>query len=200
MEYIDLKGMSCPMPVIETKKLLQSGKPDELNLVVDDGPARENVTRYLESEGYCVSMEKCEPQAGAPADGTVLLRATKAEGTDSIAVQTGKKVVVLVDGATVGRGDDLLGAVLMKSFLHTLKEIQPLPWRLIFINAGVKLAAEGSDLLTVLNELEGLGVEVLSCGTCLDFFKVKEKLVAGKVTNMYDIVSSLVNASNVVRP
>jgi intracellular sulfur oxidation DsrE/DsrF family protein len=72
--------------------------------------------------------------------------------------------------------------------------------RIIFINAGVKLAAEGSDLLTVLKELEGLGVEVLSCGTCLDFFKLKEKLAAGKVTNMYDIVSSLVAATNVIRP
>jgi selenium metabolism protein YedF len=199
MEYIDLKGMSCPMPVIKTKKLLESRKVDELNLVVDNGPPRENVTRYLESQGYCVSVEKGDPQGGAPVD-AVVLRATKVDGADSIAVQTGKKVVVLVDGATVGRGDDLLGAVLMKSFLHTLKEIEPRPWRIIFINAGVKLAAEGSDLLTVLKELEGLGVEVLSCGTCLDFFKLKEKLAAGKVTNMYDIVSSLVAATNVIRP
>ena len=107
---------------------------------------------------------------------------------------------MLVDGATIGRGDDLLGAVLMKSFLHTLKEIEPRPWRLIFLNAGVKLASEGSDLLTALSELERLGVEILSCGTCLDFFKLKEKLVAGKVTNMYDIVSSLVAATNVIRP
>ncbi len=131
---------------------------------------------------------------------TAVLRATKAEGAEAISVQTGKKVVVLVDGATVGRGDDLLGAVLMKSFLHTLKEIEPRPWRLIFINAGVKLAAEGSDLLSVLSELESLGIEILSCGTCLDFFKLKEKLRAGKVTNMYDIVSSLVAATNVIRP
>ena len=107
---------------------------------------------------------------------------------------------MLIDGATVGRGDDLLGAVLMKSFLHTLKEIEPRPWRLIFINAGVKLAAEGSDLLNVLKELEDLGVEILSCGTCLDFFTLKEKLIAGRVTNMYDIVTSLVSATNVIRP
>jgi selenium metabolism protein YedF len=193
MEYIDLKGMSCPLPVIETKKLVESGKALELNIVVDNGPARENVTRYLESQGYCVSVESEQADAA-------LLRATKAEGAEVISVQTGKKIVVLVDGATVGRGDDLLGAVLMKSFLHTLREIEPLPWRLIFINAGVKLAAEGSDLLGALSELEGLGVEVLSCGTCLDFFKLKEKLRAGKVTNMYDIVSSLVAATNVVRP
>jgi len=199
MEYIDLKGMSCPFPVIETKKLVESRNVLELNVLVDNGPPRENVTRYLESQGYCVSVEKCDPQAGAPAD-TAVLRATKTEGAEAISVQTGKKVVVLVDGATVGRGDDLLGAVLMKSFLHTLKEIEPRPWRLIFINAGVKLAAEGSDLLSVLSELESLGIEILSCGTCLDFFKLKEKLREGKVTNMYDIVSSLVAATNVIRP
>ena len=193
MEYIDLKGMSCPLPVIETKKLLESGKVEELNVVVDNGPPRENVTRYLESQGYCVTVEREQAD-------TAVLRATKAEGAEAISVQTGKKVVVLVDGATVGRGDDLLGALLMKSFLHTLKEIEPRPWKLIFINAGVKLAAEGSDSLTVLSELESLGVEILSCGTCLDFFRLKEKLIAGKVTNMYDIVSSLVAATNVVRP
>jgi selenium metabolism protein YedF len=109
-------------------------------------------------------------------------------------------VLVLIDGATVGRGDDVLGSVLMKSFLHTLKEVRPLPWRLIFLNAGVKLASEGSDLVAVLRELEGLGVEIFSCGTCLDFFKLKEKLAVGSVTNMYDIVSSLVTAASVLRP
>ena len=193
MEYIDLKGMSCPLPVIETKKLVESRKVPELNVVVDNGPPRENVTRYLESQGYCVSTESDQGD-------TAVLHATKTEGAEAISVQTGKKVLVLIDGATVGRGDDLLGAVLMKSFLHTLKEIEPRPWRLIFINAGVKLAAEGSDLLNVLKELEGLGVEILSCGTCLDFFTLKEKLIAGRVTNMYDIVTSLISATNVIRP
>ncbi len=193
MESIDLKGMSCPLPVIETKKLVESGRAEELRLTVDNGPPRENVTRYLESQGYCVSVESDQGD-------TAVLRASRVEGGEAIAVQTGKKIVVLVDGATVGRGDDVLGAVLMKSFLNTLKEIEPRPWRILFLNAGVKLAAEGSDLANVLMELERLGVEILSCGTCLDFFKLKEKLVAGKVTNMYDIVNSLIAATNVVRP
>jgi selenium metabolism protein YedF len=193
MESIDLKGMSCPLPVIETKKLVESKKVPELNVVVDNGPPRENLTRYLESQGYCVSVESDQGD-------TVVLHAAKAEGVEPLSAQTGKKILVLIDGATVGRGDDLLGAVLMKSFLHTLKEIEPRPWRIIFINAGVKLAAQGSDLGNVLNELESLGIEILSCGTCLDFFMLKEKLIAGKVTNMYEIVTSLVAASNVIRP
>jgi len=194
MEYIDLKGMSCPQPVLETKRLLQSGKVEEFKILLDNGPPRENVTRYLESEGYCVSIEQQR-------DDGVLLRATRAVGGgQGLSVQTERKVLVLVDGATVGRGDEVLGAVLMKSFLHTLKEIEPRPWKLVFLNAGVKLATEGSDVLGVLGDLEHLGVEVLSCGTCLDFFRLKEKLVAGKVTNMYEIVSSLVAATNVIRP
>ena len=193
MDYIDLKGMGCPLPVIETKKLLESRRVDELNVAVDNGAPRENVTRYLESQGYRVNVEKEQAD-------TVLLRATKVVGTEITSIQKDKRIVVLVDGATVGRGDDLLGAVLMKSFLHTLKEIEPRPWRLIFINTGVTLAAEGSDLLNVLGELEALGVEIFSCGTCLDFFTLKEKLVAGKITNMYDIVSSLIAATNVIRP
>jgi selenium metabolism protein YedF len=193
MEYIDLKGMSCPQPVIETKRLLESKKVAELNVLVDNGPPRENVTRYLESQGYCVSVEK------EHVDG-IVLHATRAEGAEPTSASMDKKVVVLIDGATVGRGDDVLGAVLMKSFLHTLKEIEPRPWRLIFINAGVKLAAEGSDLINLLGDLETLGIEILSCGICLDFFKLKEKLLAGKVSNMYEIVSSLVAATNVIRP
>jgi selenium metabolism protein YedF len=193
MEYIDLRGMSCPLPVIETKKLIESRKVKELEVEVDEGPAKENVTRYLESQGYSVGVERDQGD-------TAVLRAARIAGVEATSAPTGKKVVVLIDGTTVGRGNDQLGAVLMKSFLHTLKEIEPRPWRLIFMNAGVLLSTEGSDSLGVLSELDGLGVEILSCGTCLDFFKLKEKLAAGKVTNMYDIVSSLVTATNVIRP
>jgi selenium metabolism protein YedF len=195
MEYIDLKGMSCPLPVIETKRLIEAGSVEELEVSLDQGPARENVTRFLESRGYRVSVESDQPDS-------VVLHATKVEGAQTTATQVVgvPKIVVLVDGVTVGRGDELLGSVLMKSFLHTLKEIEPRPWRLIFLNAGVKLASEGSDLVAVLRELEDLGVEILSCGTCLDFFKLKEKLAVGRGTNMYDIVSSLVVATSVLRP
>jgi selenium metabolism protein YedF len=193
VEYVDLKGMSCPLPVIETKKLIESGNVEELKLSLDQGPPRENVTRFLESRGYCVSVESDQSDS-------VVLHATRIEGAETAVKPVQKKIVVLVDGATVGRGDDLLGSVLMKSFLHTLKEIEPRPSTLIFLNAGVKLASEGSDSVAVLKELEGSGVEILSCGTCLDFFKLKDKLAVGRVTNMYDIVSSLASATSVLRP
>ena len=227
MDVLDLKGMSCPLPVIQTKRLVESSDATEVQLSLDQGPPRENVTRFLESRGYCVDIESETPDS-------VVLRATRAgkaqvtpteidvssehgePGTRSRVREAGYPlagaalpqegatrapvIVVLIDGTTVGRGDDQLGSVLMKSFLHTLKEVKPLPWRLIFLNAGVKLAANGSDLVTLLSEIQDLGVEILSCGTCLDFFKLKDKLAVGSITNMYEIVSSLVTATSVLRP
>jgi selenium metabolism protein YedF len=193
MEYINLKGLSCPVPVVETKKLVERSEPKELRIALDKGAPSENVSRFLQSCGYSVSMEQEEKD-------WLTLRATKADDARLPADSGLRKIVVLIDGQTVGRGDDTLGAVLMKSFLHTLKEIKPLPWRLIFINAGVKFAGEGSEYLPVLSELEELGIEVLCCGTCLDFFKMKERLKAGRITNMYEIVSSLTSATIVLRP
>jgi len=235
MDVVDLKGMSCPLPVIETKKLIEARSVQQLKVSLDQGPPRENVTRFLESRGYRVSVE-------SDLTDSIVLHATKVEEAETAATHIDSRglgrgnlssehgepgtrsgvrvagyplaggvlpqegatrepvIVVLIDGATVGRGDDVLGSVLMKSFLHTLKEVKPLPWRLIFLNAGVKLAASGSDLVTLLSEIQDLGVEILSCGTCLDFFNLKDKLAVGSITNMYEIVSSLVTATSVLRP
>ena len=88
----------------------------------------------------------------------------------------------------------------MKSFVVTLKELKPLPWRIIFMNGGVRMAADGSEVLPYLQELENLGVEVLSCGTCLDFFHLKEKVRVGRVSNMYEIINSLADSTSVLKP
>ncbi len=191
MEFLDCRGKSCPEPVIETKRLLEERSPGELTVVVDNTTSRENVLRFLESRGYGVEVED--------RDEAMFLTAKKREERIS-PVQQEKKVVVFVKADTMGRGDDKLGAILMKSFIFTLKELKPLPWRVIFVNAGVKLTCEGSELLSQLHELEDQGVEILSCGTCLDFFNLKEKLKAGRVSNMFEIVSSLTDATHVLSP
>jgi selenium metabolism protein YedF len=88
----------------------------------------------------------------------------------------------------------------MRSFVITLKELKPLPWRMIFINGGAKLVSEGSELITYLTELEDLGVEIISCGTCLDFFSLKEKLRVGRASNMYEILSTLAESTSILKP
>jgi selenium metabolism protein YedF len=192
MQRIDMRGKTCPVPVIETKKLIESHDFDEIEILVDNATSKENVSRFLESRGYGVAVEET--------DGCISVRASGASSVREAVAPAASRTVVFIDGETVGRGDPELGAILMKSFLHTLKELNPLPRRIIFINAGVNLAVEGSNYLSVLGELENLGIELTSCGTCLDFYRLKEKLAAGRVTNMYDIVTSLAEATAVLKP
>jgi selenium metabolism protein YedF len=194
MEFLDCSGKTCPQPVIETKALLDSKSPDQVKIAVDNEASRENVRRFLESRGYRVSVE----QAGERAT----LFGTKQEGQESAqAEQPAKaKVCAFIAGETMGRGSDELGAILMKSFLFSLKELTPLPWRILLVNAGIKLSCEGSELLPHLKELEEKGVELLSCGTCLDFYNLKEKLRVGRVTNMFEIVSTLSESTAVLKP
>ena len=98
----------------------------------------------------------------------------------------------------IGQGDDILGAGLMKNFLATLKEMGPDLWRIIFLNAGVKLCCRGSEVIDTLKELEAGGVSILVCGTCLDYFKLLEQKEVGETTNMLDVVTSLQVADKVI--
>lgn len=192
MEFLDCTGKTCPQPVLDTKTLLDSTSPDQVTITVDNEASRENVKRFLESRGYAVSIE-------ALGDRATLLAVKQAEGKAAQAEHP-RKVCAYIAGETMGRGSDELGAILMKSFFFSLKELNPLPWRVLFVNAGVKLSCEGSELLPHLKELEDRGVELLSCGTCLDFYNLKEKLRVGKVTNMFEIVSTLSESTAVLKP
>lgn len=110
---------------------------------------------------------------------------------------TGSHVVV-VSSDRMGRGDDQLGTVLLRSFLHTLGEVTPPPDTLILFNAGVKLAAAGSPALEDLTRLENRGVKILLCGTCLGHFELKDKVAAGEISNMYAITETMLGAAKVV--
>ncbi len=191
MKTIDCSEMTCPLPVIETKKALEEGHVDNLAVIVDNLTSRENVMRFLQSQGFSVSaMEENEKYR---------IEATRGQ-TDEEVTRTEKKFLVLIDGETVGRGSEELGKILMHSFLITLKELNPIPWRIIFMNSGVKLAAEGSPHLEPLNNLVTIGAEILCCGTCLDYYRLKEKLKVGRISNMFEIASSFLEATNVIKP
>jgi selenium metabolism protein YedF len=110
------------------------------------------------------------------------------------------KAVLLVANDEFGHGSSELGGILMRSFLKTVSGSEPKPGWAIFMNAGVKLTTEGSELLDEIRALEDAGVRVLSCGTCLDYFHLKDKLKVGKITNMQDTVTTLMTADWVVRP
>lgn len=192
MKEIDCRGMSCPMPVVTTKKVLDESGEREFVLIVDNPAARDNVERFVKSQGAVVQTEERK--------GNYYLRIHKGSSREAALPQKTGRVVVYVNSNLMGVGDERLGSILMRAFLKTLSDLDPKPWRMIFVNSGVQLTAEGSEVLETLKLLANQGVEILSCGTCLDFYGLKETLRVGIVSNMYDIAQSLIDADKIVRP
>ena len=192
MKTIDCCGKTCPLPVIETKNALEKEGINEIAVLVDNPISRENVMRFLQSQGFSVSvMEE---------NNVHRIEASRSSREEEKTVTTAQKLLVFIDGETIGRGSEELGAILMKSFLLTLKELNPLPWRIIFINSGVRLAVGDSQFIAALHELAALGTDILSCGMCLDYYGIRDRLAAGRVSNMFEIASSFLEATNVIKP
>jgi selenium metabolism protein YedF len=179
---------------METKQFLDNNDVTEMEIVVDGQTAAENVSRFLGSRGFSASKERDEN------GDNYLLRAARLKEHGEVVEKVEKKALVFINGETLGRGDDGLGRILILSFLHTLKELEVPPWRVIFINGGVKLVAEGSEALTALKEITDLGADILACGTCLDYFHLKDKVKVGRISNMYEIASSFLEATHVIKP
>jgi selenium metabolism protein YedF len=190
MKSLDVRGMACPLPVVSVKRELESA-PGELQVLLDDGAPRENVKRFAQARGYRVQEEAVEGGFTLTISGTEKRPATAAEPAGAS--------IMLIGSDRLGDGPEELGRLLMRNFIMTLLDLAELPDRMLFINTGVLLTAQGSEVIEALEALGNRGVEVLSCGVCLDFFKKKEVLAAGGVTNMFTIAESLLQARSVVR-
>ena len=190
MKSLDVRGLSCPAPVVSVKRALEAGD-GVLQVLLDDGAPRENVRRFAEGRGYAVQEQRVEGGYALTLSGAAAAQAQGAAG--------GGRAVLLVGSDRLGDGPEELGRLLMRNFIMTLLELSELPDRIFFINSGVLLAAAGSEVIEALEALGNRGVEVFSCGICLDFFGKKESLAAGGVTNMLSIAESLLAARSVVR-
>lgn len=193
MNDLDVRGMACPMPVVKVKRALEESA-GELRVLIDDGAPRENVRRFAEGRGYNVREEPFEGAFAFTITGAGL---AKSEAVPAAAPSG--PVVMLIGSDRLGDGPEELGRLLMKNFIITLLDQAELPDRIFFVNTGVLLAAAGSEVIEALEALGNRGVEVLSCGICLDFFKKKDSLAAGAVTNMFTIEESLLKARSVIR-
>ena len=197
MATVDCRGMSCPQPVLETKKAMEKAGAEQVLVLVDNPGSKENVRRFAASQGYGVNITEEK--------GVFSLRLQKAAGAKKAPVPEEKKIagdaglVIFIESDSIGRGSEELGRILMRSFFHTLGEAEFKPAKVIMVNGGVKLACEGSEVLEDLRQLAGRGAEILSCGTCLDFFGLKSQLKAGRISNMYEILSSLAQAGKVLK-
>lgn len=196
MNKIDARGLSCPAPVLETKAAVESRHPQRIDVLVDNEPARLNVARFLESQGYRTEVNRegeLYTVIGTGGD--------SAPGPKPVATApatAGKKIMVMVAADRMGSGDDVLGARLMINFIKTLKEMGDELWRLVFVNSGVKLTIDGAGTLEDLKGMEEAGLTILVCGTCLDHFKLLEQKQVGQTTNMLDIVTAMQLADKVI--
>lgn len=187
---LDARGLQCPMPVIKTKKAFEETQGDlTMDVLVDNDIAVQNVTKFAKSQNF-----ECESQA-IGSDFKITIK----RGTGYMAAGENVKPKVKKDGGLciligtdkIGRGNDELGAILMKSYIFSLTESRPLPEKLIFLNSGVNLTTTNKEAIENLKKLEQSGTTIISCGTCLDFYNLKDKVAVGSIGNMYDIVDSM---------
>jgi selenium metabolism protein YedF len=200
---IDCRGMACPLPVVNAKKAadeLHDG--DVLTVLVDNEIAVQNLQRFASGRGCAANGEK-------KADNEYAVEITIAGGESAqeqdeeitCALDIRKKgMLVVLSADTMGSGDPKLGTNLMKAFVFALTKQDQLPETILCYNTGAYLTCEGADTLEDLKLLESEGVTVLTCGTCLDFYGLKEKLAVGSVTNMYDIVERMESAAAIIKP
>jgi selenium metabolism protein YedF len=196
MKEIDARGLACPAPVLQTKASLQENSPNAVRVVVDNAASQQNVQRFLESQGFQTALE----QVGV--DYVVIgscdsMPSAQTQPAPMPSSDT-KKIMVMCATDRIGFGDDALGLKLMVNFLRTLKEMGNELWRLVFVNNGVKLTIEGSDVLEDLTDYEKSGLKILVCGTCLDHFNLLDSKQVGETTNMLDIVTAMQLADKVI--
>ena len=199
METINAVGKPCPIPVIEAKKALRTcAAGEQVQILVDNDISRQNLAKMAAGMGFPCSHE---PQA----DGNILVSITvepaaaaKPAGAEPSGAAGGGAFVAAIGRNVMGGGNDELGAVLIKAFIYSLTELDRPPEILLFFNSGDHLTTEGSNVLGDLKTLEAKGTVISSCGTCLDFYRLKEKLAVGNVTNMYAIASAMAEAGRLI--
>lgn len=201
MVTVNAMGDNCPIPVIKTKKAMQAlTGPETVEVLVDNEIAVQNVTKMAKDQGGEVSSEKIAEKEykvvikmqGAPTAAN--------EVCEECTPDMRNNTIVVVRSDRMGCGNDALGKVLIKGFIYAVTQLDTLPKKMLFYNGGATLTIEGSEVLEDLKSLEAQGVEILTCGTCLDYYEVKDKLAVGSVTNMYSIVEAMAEAGKIITP
>lgn len=213
-QQIDARGKQCPLPVIETKKALKEISEGLLEVLVDNEIAVQNLSKMAKQMKLNVSSEKVQKDEYKV---SIEVLKSSAEGIQSEITAhpiedttcpieqneletLEETTIVVLSTDHMGEGNEELGKTLMKGFIYALTELDKLPKKILMYNSGAKLAIEGSDSLEDLKLLESKGVEVLTCGACLNFYGISDQLAVGSVTNMYIIAESMMAARKIIKP
>lgn len=223
MISINATGDACPIPVVKTKKAIDAmTQSDTLEILVDNEIAVQNLTKLANSGGFSVKSQKLgENEYKVTIQVTV--EDSAAGGNSAHSDTAGKEAadagagvspaqeisctpdarsnaVVVISSSKMGEGNDELGAVLMKGFIYALTQQDSLPKTMLFYNGGATLTCEGSPALEDLKSMEAQGVQILTCGTCLNYYGLTDRLQVGEVTNMYVIAETMTQAGKIIKP
>jgi len=202
-KLIDARGQLCPQPLILAKQAINDANiSGEFLLLIDNETSKENVERFLmdnhmlfetKKEGDCFQLivSKSGENINNKIDEYCHISPEK---------KSDQNHIIVIKNDKMGAGADELGVILIKGFINTIKAVSPLPQKIIFYNNGVKLTLKDSPVIESLKELEKKGIKILVCGTCTDYFNIKDKIGCGTISNMYDIVDSLIHSSLIVTP
>jgi selenium metabolism protein YedF len=205
MKIVDTRGLTCPAPLIRTRQGLKEAAPDEaVQIIIDNATSLGNVKRYLSDNKISFTVK----EEGAMATITVIrgeetvLPANELEYCDTGIGQSaaGRKTVVAITSMRMGSGDDELGERLMVSFFRTLVMLEPAPSAVVFYNSGVTLAVDDSPVFEHIKELQEKGTEIYLCSTCINHYKIRDRLPAGNFSDMYQILNILKDADHIIRP
>lgn len=190
MIKVNAVGFVCPVPVIMTKKALKEIESGEVEITVDNETAMENLEKLAKELGYSFTSDK--------KDENYVVIIEKKSG-ENLKEKKEENIVVVIDSDEMGKGEKELGQILIKGFIYSLTEMEVLPKTIILYNKGVLLATENENTIEDLKKLENMGVEIISCGTCANYYKVQDKLQVGTLTNMYSIVEKQFKATKIIR-
>jgi selenium metabolism protein YedF len=204
MRIVDTRGQKCPKPIIETRKALRESLAGEtFQVLTDNNTSYSNISRFLADHKirFTVSEEGeiWTFQITNETDGTIstpVANRLREKTPDSSGIGFG----VAVSSEFMGQGDDDLGRQLMSSFFISLNCMDEIPGVIAFYNSGVRLALKDSPILDTLNELEKKGTEIIICGTCVDHYKIGDRIGVGKIGDMYYITQKLAASGNVLKP
>jgi len=204
MKTINTKGYLCPKPLIMARDGLKKiSEGEKLLIITDNETSFQKLMRFLtdlgtnpvvnqkEGEFYIEVTKPREPASKSESEIGEYCDVPESE-------KAGSRYVVVARDSKMGEGDDELGELLIRGYFNALKGMDNLPTHIIMYNSGVKLALNNTDTAAALAELEDKGVSVIICGTCVDYFEIKEKIGAGRISNMYQIANFVANAGHVV--
>lgn len=198
---LDCIGLPCPQPVLRVKDALAEGAR-HIEVVVDNDASRNNILRFARNQGHeAVSSDR---PGGCYAITITAVGYAPAQPFDAsdypCELPSSPRMVYVIASDSMGRGSEELGWALLQTYIQTIKDVRPLPEKILLYNSGVKLVATASGALDALRYLQEQGVEILACGTCLDYFKLKSAIKVGQISNMYDIMHAMASADKLVSP